>query len=166
MKSSLLRQTTWTLGSRSRGAWLRAARAEDGQALVEFALVLLPLLLVLFGIVQFGLAINSTNDQTHVANEVARFAAVNENPTEGKETLQQWGKKQAYTNYTNALNTEGKVCISFPNGTEVGAPVRVEVTSTTNWLPVLQLSATSTELKGVAYMRLEASPGKYEAGCA
>jgi len=153
--------------TRRRLARLRqAACAADGQALVEFALILLPLLVVLFGIVQFGLAINSTNDQTHVANEIARYAIVNENPVEGKESLQQWGKKQAYTNYTNALNTEGKVCISFPNGTEPGSPVKVEVTSTTNWLPILGLSATSTELKGVAYMRLETSPTKYEAGCA
>lgn len=124
------------------------------------------MLLVLFGIVQFGLAMNSTNDQTHVANEIARYAIVNENPTEGKETLQQWGKKQAYTNYTNALNTEGRVCVSFPSGTEIGSPVKVEVTSTTNWLPILNLSATTTELKGVAYMRLEAAPSHYEAGCA
>jgi Flp pilus assembly protein TadG len=149
-----------------RVSWRRTTRAEEGQALVEFALVLVPMLLVLFGIVQFGLAMNSTNDETHLANEIARYAVVNENPTEGKETLQQWGKKQAYTNYTNALNTEGKVCVSFPNGTEIGSPVKVEVTSTTNWLPILNLSATSTELKGVAYMRLEAGPSHYEAGCA
>ena len=155
-----------SLRRRPGGRWRRAARAEEGQALVEFALILLPLLLVLFGIVQFGLAINSTNDETHIANEVARYAVVNENPGEGKETLQQWGKKQAYTNYNNTLNQEGKVCISFPNGTEIGSPVRVEVTSTTNWLPILKLSAASTELKGVAYMRLEATPSKYEAGCA
>jgi Flp pilus assembly protein TadG len=153
-------------GLRSRRV---APHDEGGQALVEFALVLPVLLLVLFGIVQFALALNSQNDQTHVANEIARYAIVDENPgTEEAKTLAEWGKKQLYTNYTSALNSEGKVCISFPSGTEVGSPVKVEVTSTTNWLPILKLPATSTEIKGVAYMRLEATPNPsiYKAECA
>ena len=159
----------------TRCLWRTAARSQDGQALVEFALVLLPMLVVLFAIVQFGLALNSTNGQTHLANEVARYAIVNQNPTEGKETLQQWGFKQLYTVSENELNaqgekellTKGQVCISFPDpaGTEPGRPVKVTVRSTNNWLPILGLSATSTELEGVAYMRIEAAPTNYTAGC-
>jgi uncharacterized protein (UPF0333 family) len=139
------------------------ACAEHGQALVEFALILPILLLVLFGIVQFGLALNSANDATHVANEVARYAIINENPS--AKSLQEWGREQLYTNYTNALNTPGKVCIRFPNAGkhEIGDPVLVEVTSTTNWIPILQ-AGPSTVLKGTAYMRLEATP-TYTEGC-
>ena len=50
---------------------------EDGQALVEFALVVPLLLIFILGIVDFGLAYNYQNDETHLANEAIRFAVVN-----------------------------------------------------------------------------------------
>src|SRR5256885_123657 len=70
----------------------RVMVAEEGQALVELALVLPLLLVFVFGIVQFSLASSSANDETHLANEVARYAVVNEKPS--SETLAKWGKKQ------------------------------------------------------------------------
>jgi Flp pilus assembly protein TadG len=143
-----------------RGRTRAASWIEDGQALVEFALILPVLLVLLFGIIQFGLAVNSANDQTHLANEVARYAVVNEDP--GSGTLQEWGKSQAES---NLLSNGAKVCIAFPNGTEIGNPVKVEVRSTINWLPVLGLNVTETEMIGTAFMRLEAAPSKYAAGC-
>jgi hypothetical protein len=135
--------------------------SERGQALAEFVLVLPILLLVLFGIVQFGLALNSENDETHIANEVARYAIINENPG-GAETLQQWAKNQGDNGF---LSGSGKVCISFPEGATAGKPVKVEATSTIDWLPILKLEATSTTLKGTAYMRLETAPSAFKAGC-
>ena len=139
------------------------ARATDerGQALAEFALVLPILLVVLFGIFEFGLALNSENDETHLANEVARYAIVNQNPG-GSEELQQWAKKQGDSNF---LTSSGKICVSFPEGAEAGKPVKVEATSIVKWLPVLNLKAATTELTGRAYMRLEAAPTNYKAGC-
>jgi Flp pilus assembly protein TadG len=134
---------------------------ERGQALPEFALVLPILLLVMFGIVEFGLALNSESDETHLANEVARYAIINENPG-GAEELQEWAKKQGDNNF---LTSSGKICISFPEGAEAGKPVKVEATSTMSWLPILNLDAATTTLRGTAYMRLEASPTTYKAGC-
>jgi Flp pilus assembly protein TadG len=85
-------ETTAAQLGRARRRRLRARLREDrGQALVEVALVLPILLLILFGITQFALALNSANDQTHIANEIARYATVNENPG-GAESLQAWGK--------------------------------------------------------------------------
>lgn len=155
---------------RARRATPPVLRDEHGQALVEFALLLPVLLLIIFAIVQFGLSFNAANDQTHIANEVARYAIVNENPAGATEKLAQWGKKQAYTNYTTALNSEGKVCIRFLKTSEghereVGDPVEVEVTSTTKWIPLLNVGA-STVIKGNAVMRLEAPPTSYGAECA
>jgi hypothetical protein len=135
--------------------------SERGQALAEFVLVLPILLLVLFGIVQFGLALNSENDETHIANEVARYAIINENPG-GAETLQQWAKNQGDNGF---LKGNGKVCISFPEGAAAGKPVKVEATSAINWLPILNIDTLSTTLKGTAYMRLETVPSAYKAGC-
>jgi len=143
------------------------ASDERGQALPEFALVLLPLLVLLFGIVEFGLALNTQNDQTHLANEVARYAIVNENPG-GSEELQQWAKQQGDTSFISEEGA-GKICITFPEGAEAGKPVKVEATSKIKWLPLLpKTSATefgSATLSSTAYMRLEAIPTNYKAGC-
>jgi hypothetical protein len=141
---------------------LRARAAQErGQALAEFALVLPILLLVIYGILQFGLGLNSENDQTHLANEVARYAIINENPG-GAESLQEWAKKQGDNNF---LKSTGKICVKFPEGAEAGKPVRVEATSEIHWLPILNLKATSTTITGKAYMRLEATPTAYKEGC-
>jgi hypothetical protein len=155
--------TEWAqAGHRARrlGAALRKRVAhEGGQALAEFVLVLPILLVVLFGIVEFGLALNSESDETHLANEVARFAIINENPG-GAEALQQWAQKQGDHNF---LKSSGRICISFPEGEEAGKPVKVEATSTLKWLPLLP--AASSTLRGTAYMRLETLPSNYKAGC-
>src|SRR5438270_9084865 len=54
----------------------RTLAEESGTAVVEFALVGVVFFVLLFGVTQFGLALNSANDETHLANEVARYAAV------------------------------------------------------------------------------------------
>ena len=53
---------------------------ESGQAMVEFALVLFPLLLLVAGIIQFGIALNYWLDMQRIANQGARWAAVNNWP--------------------------------------------------------------------------------------
>ncbi len=167
-RSHQLAQCNRSAGPRQRLAKSRVRAADErGQALVEFALLLPVLALLLFAILQFALSLNAASNQTNIASEVARYAVVNENPGKTK-SLQAWGKEQAYTNYTNALNSEGKVCISFPSGAEVGSPVKVEVTSITHWLPLLGKlgEVGSTTVRGTAYMRLEAPPTSYSEGCA
>lgn len=55
----------------------RRGRAEEGQTVVEFALILFPLLLLVVGIIQFGIAINFWQDQQRLAAAGARVAVVN-----------------------------------------------------------------------------------------
>jgi Flp pilus assembly protein TadG len=55
-------------------------RDENGQASVEFALLLPLLLIVLIGVLDFGRAVNYYNTLTELAAEGARSAAVNVNP--------------------------------------------------------------------------------------
>ena len=60
------------------GQSIRVARHTErtsGQALVEFALVLLPLTLVLFGIIQFGFLFGGQTGLVNAAREAARYAA-------------------------------------------------------------------------------------------
>jgi hypothetical protein len=150
-----------------RSRTLRAALDERGQAMVEFALVLVPMLLIVFGIVEFGLAISAQNDETHIANELARYATVNEDPSK-TESLQAWGKRQADE---SEVREHGQVCISFPKGTSnVGDPVEVKVKYT--WHPfsfkgkAQSIMPLTHEVSGTAVMRLEATPSAYSAGCA
>jgi Flp pilus assembly protein TadG len=154
-----------------RDAWSPSLRRESGAALTEFALVLPVLLVVMLGILDFGKAFNYWIDQTHLANEAARWAVVNRNP--GSGTLQNYIQQQATTQElrvggTGSVPTAAQVCISFPSGTaRVGDPVNVTVSTTYNWLPFLsdRLSAASTTISGSATMRLEAIPTAYSAGC-
>ena len=49
---------------------------EKGQALVELAFVIPLVLLFLFGIIDFGLALNQQNGETNIANIAVREAAI------------------------------------------------------------------------------------------
>ncbi len=51
---------------------------DSGQSIVEFTLVLLPLLLILFGIIELGVVMFDKVTVVHDAREAARLAAVND----------------------------------------------------------------------------------------
>ena len=129
------------------------------------------LLLLLFGMLDFGKAFNYWIDETHLANEGARWAVVNKNPDPSLGTLQQYIKQQATTTElenggTSSVPNPLAVCISFPNGTSlVGDPVEVTVSTAYNWFPFLGLDVTETTITGRSTMRLEAEPTNYAAGC-
>lgn len=55
---------------------VRACAGDRGQAMVEFAAVLLPLLVVIVGIVQFGLIFGAHVSLTNAAREAAREATI------------------------------------------------------------------------------------------
>lgn len=144
---------------------------EAGVSLVEFALVLPLLLVLLLGVLDFGRAFNYWIDQTHLANEGARWAVVNKNP--GAGTLQEYIRQQGTTpelrnGGTSSVPGPLQICISFPNGTaQVGDPVLVTASSTFNWLPFLgqRSGIAQTTLTASSTMRLEAVPTVYGAGC-
>lgn len=54
----------------------RRARGDDGAALVEFALVMVLLFTLVFGIISFGLILSFKQDMTRAAAEGARAGAV------------------------------------------------------------------------------------------
>jgi Flp pilus assembly protein TadG len=154
----------------------RLTKSERGASLVEFALVAPLLFVVLFGMIDFGKGIAYWIDQTHLANEAARFAAVNRNPgatATPATSLQQYTQLQAASGElrdggTASVPTAGKanVCITFPSGTSnVGDPVRVTVTSTYNWMPILNLTTTQITINAESTMQLEANPTAYSTGC-
>ena len=148
---------------------------ESGQALPEFVLVLPLLLVLLFGMLDFGKAFNYWIDTTQITSEGARYAAVNRkpDPLDGL-SLQQQLRGQGNTaelrnGDTDSVATPAEVCVEFPNGTSnPGDPVRVRMTFTYHWLPFLgsQLGdLADTTVTSTATMRLEAPPTNYTAGC-
>lgn len=144
---------------------------EDGQALVEFALVLPVLMLILCGVLYFGKALNYWNDATHISAEGARYAAVNNKPYPADPASLQ-AQLQAQSDTPELRNggtadvaSPSRVCIDFPNGTaRRGDPVRVAMTFTYHWIPLLNLA--DTNVTSTAVMRLETLPTNYAAGCA
>ena len=162
--------------SRNVRPWGRAARgghgSESGVVIVEFALVLPLVLLIAFLIFDVGRAFNYWIDQTHLASEGARLAAVDGLP--GGD-LRGYLADQATTSELREGGTDSvpdalEVCIEFPtdaiDGTsgEVGDPVKVIVRTTYQWAPFLDTAVTSSQLKGEATHRLEREPS-FNAGC-
>jgi len=144
----------------------RATRNEAGAALVEFVLVLPLLLVLLLGMLDLGKAFNYWIDETHLAHEGARFAAVNKNPGPGA-SLQESLKSQADS---DELRDALEVCITFPGGggAVVGEPVEVKVSSNYTFLGFLadRLDVTDKTITTTSTMRLERPPTNFAAGCA
>ncbi len=161
--------------------WIRRFGMEErAAALVEFALVVPLVLVLLFAIVDFGRAINYWIDETHLANEAARYAIVDKNPgASSSQSLQRYIQAQAVTDELRdgTADAEGtvktadrlRICIDFPGKTAatagVGDPVRVRAEARYTWLQVIGLGVTSTPIRGTAIMRLEAPPTAYAEGC-
>jgi Flp pilus assembly protein TadG len=51
-------------------------RADEGQSLVEFSLILMPLFFILLGIIQFGFIFNTYVTMTNAARDAARLGTV------------------------------------------------------------------------------------------
>ena len=146
---------------------------ESGQAMVEFALILFPLLLLVVGIIQFGIALNYWLDMQRIANQGARWAVVNEYPMSNgatclrtttpagscSQTLQAYLKQQALT---NGLEDAVCVAISFPEGGKTASnPVKVRLTAPFSFVPILGIGTIN--LGADATMRLEWTATQYAA---
>jgi TadE-like protein len=131
---------------------------ESGQAMVEFALILIPLLILVVGIIQFGIGLNYWLDMNRLSNQGARWAVVNSYPgctdpapndTPCATTLQQY---IACQRLPGALKPT--VEISFPSGTStVGEPVKVEVRSPFTFRAIMKLGTIT--LAARTTMRIE-----------
>ena len=112
-------------------------KGERGAALVEFALVLPLLMLLLVGMLDFGKAFTMWIDETHLANQAGRYAAVNNNPAGGKvEDDPGAAAFEAAIGAdadTQELRDTIEVNVCFPGATPTGAvgdSVRVDVKAT------------------------------------
>jgi len=153
----------------------RRQSSESGQATTEFALILFPLLLLVAGIIQFGIGLNFWLDEQRIANQGARWAVVNAWPGCNRTaaagscsatpacgslmtntTLDNYLKCQAIS---QGLRDSVDVTVCYPddgdtgNDGTTGSPVRVSLDAPFTFVPLLGIGTIN--LRGSASMRLE-----------
>ena len=129
-------------------------REERGAALVEFSFIAPVLILLVFGIVDFGWAFAQHQDVRHGAREGARLAAVNYGTATGAAQTNQI--RQEVCDRTNSLNNDTtEVAVDLPSGTNEGDVVSVTIrypaTSVTGFFSAL----LKFDLVSTVDMRLE-----------
>jgi hypothetical protein len=143
---------------------------ESGQAMVEFALILFPLLVLVSGIIWFGIALNFWLDEQRLANQGARWAVVNAYPgcprTDIPPTIA-CGTGITLQRYIACQPIAGGLkptaTISFPSGAStIGEPVKVELSTPFKFVPILNLGTIT--LRAKATMRLEQDASRFAAG--
>jgi Flp pilus assembly protein TadG len=160
-------------------AWRSDPSRESGQATTEFALILLPLLIVVAGIIYFGIGLNYWLDMNRLANQGARQAAVNwwgpqcprgetscNSTSSATPCSTVMGNPPSYK--TNArlqdvircqARNSTTVSICYPGKTSttvtLGDPVKVKVTAPYTFF---FLNKASITLTASATMRLEQKP--------
>jgi Flp pilus assembly protein TadG len=118
--------------TRGASAVVRRLRPAQGQALVEFALVVPVLVLAIAGILDLSRAMNYQNDETHLANEAVRYASVGSCGT-GCSSIT---TSVAGDAETSELQNNVSVSLCMPNGTSnLGDPIRAKVSYVYHWLP-------------------------------
>lgn len=130
-------------------------REQRGQALVEFAIVLPILLLVILGVLYFGRYEDYSNQETQLAEEGVRYAAVDHNPS-STQTLQAYIKSLAQPELQNGSQSVSpvRVYLYYPTGSTgaVGETVRACVLTTVQF-PFLNI--TSATIAETGTMRVE-----------
>jgi Flp pilus assembly protein TadG len=148
----------WTSLQKFRRRVSARLRQERGQSLVEFAVVLPVLILIILGILYFGRYEDYANQETQLAEEGVRWAAVDNNPSTSSQTLQNYIQSQAQPELQGGSSdvTAAKVWIYYPTGSSnvVGNSVRVCVSTTVKY-PFFGLVGTTQTVSQGATMRIE-----------
>ncbi len=131
-------------------------RRSPGQALAEFALVLIVLMLLVMGIVDLSRAVFIQSALANAAREGARYAIVHPSATDAEITEKAKAKIAGF-------DPDGVSVTVTPLKGEDGNRERVQVTATFTFHPVTGLIAYAAgigpgglELRGRSTMRLEA----------
>ena len=153
---------------------------ERGQALVEFALIAPLFLVLVVGIIQFGIGLNYWLDLNRIANQGARWAVVDKYPNcNGTVGSPGCGVPDSPTNpnlkrylesepVSGGLRPNATICFERPTGTpptaplpvdpstQVGQPLTVRMESEFSFEPIVNMFDLT--LRGKATMRIEQPP--------
>ena len=149
----------------SAGRGHDARTSERGQAMVEFAIIAPVFVLLVAGIIQFGVALNYWLDMQRIANQGARWAVVNAYPGCGLDVTGPCppnGSQQSLAQYLASESISGGlnpcVEITIPSGGTVGNPVTVRLATTFDFVPIVGIGRLN--LGADATMRIEQPPTK------
>jgi TadE-like protein len=128
----------------------RLARA-DGQALVEFALVLPLIAALVLAVLDFGRAFNYQNDLTSLANQAARFAEVDTCAPCGAQSIQNYVQSTADSGElrhggggTIGIAPPGAcINLSTPTTGKMGQPIKATASAKFRWLPFFHFGETT-----------------------
>ena len=146
---------------------IRSGGEERGQATVEFAIVIPLLLLLIVGLFEFGKTFNYWISLNHLANEGARWAAVDKVPpniaTPSGNDIKNYIKSQVLTGeLQNNVGSNGiKLCFTGTSPEpQVGDAVTVRLAARN---PIRLLSGVmNITIVGSATMRLERAPASVQ----
>jgi len=126
----------------------RIIKSEKGASAVEFALILPILIILVFGIVQFGIAFNNYIALTHAAREGARLAAVGccEDPDCDFE--------QAVRNSAPTVEIE-TITVENPDGISIGSKIVITVKGKVLNIEIPLVGSWPVQLTSQATMRRE-----------
>ncbi len=125
---------------------IRLIKNEKGASAVEFALILPILIMLVFGIFQFGIAYNNYIALTHAAREGARLAAVNMD-----EDIV-WFENRVRESAPSV--TIESIILSGEDG-DIGEPVEVTVTGEVLNIVIPLVGSWPVQLSSTATLRLE-----------
>jgi Flp pilus assembly protein TadG len=142
------------LGSRKR---------QRGAAALEFAIVLPVLILLLVGIVDFGMVMGAQSQVANAAREGARAGALTGSQSQAISAATNGisdmpGATNSGTNVTVACTTvSGTACSLTDTTPDTGSTITVTVTYVHTWLSPVMLGFSPTiTLQGKSQMRIEA----------
>ncbi len=151
-----------------------ARSRERGQAMVEFALIAPLFIMLVAGIIQFGVVLNFWLDMQRIANQGARWAVVDgypgcprTGPTGCSPTLQEYLESEPVSGGLDPCGVE----ISFPDPdgagpgigeAKSGNPVKVRLEDTFTLVPILKIGTLT--LGADATMRQEWKATHYQPG--
>ncbi len=114
---------------------LSRLRSDSGAAAVEFALVAPLLFLLVFGIIDFGLAINARIVAANAAREGARVGSLGGSEAQIRAQVASAASTLPGNTVTVACKTPaGANCTSYATGATSGGTVIVTVTYTYKWI--------------------------------
>ena len=169
---------------KTKSAARRGLRDEQGQAMVELALILPLLLILIFGVIDFARVFNYKDQATQVANETARWIIVNQLPNGNLSPsigdYKAWAHNELVdTELKSAAPTANmKICftdaagVAKTTGIQAGDSVTVVVPGTLSPISFVsnKLGIPQFNFTGKATMRLELTPtngsfGTGDSGC-
>jgi hypothetical protein len=147
--------------------WIAARRhrqdPESGQATTEFALILFPLLLLVSGIIWFGIGLNFWLDMQRLANQGARWAAVDCGRTPAvvcNPTLEAYLESQPMS---RGNRPDVSICYEALTGSPAGTPAvgdPVTVNLVQRNYRLVPFLGIKVDLTASTTMRLEQKPSQ------